>query len=174
MNPQIFRGGLEFNSSTTYSKEYSNLKGKSASKARPPDQFSMTGSWLGSSSYRQQYQNPKNHVSSRKETKGSNKSLMGSQKSVELSSFGSPSAHFSSLFITQKLHTKRTILRIIKRFAQQPLSSATLTWKKAATKKTLTSKAWTPHTSPLQNTTNDHSSTIIKYSITQESLNSCS
>jgi hypothetical protein len=29
----------------------------------------MTGSWLGDSSYKNQYQNPKNHVSSEKKIK---------------------------------------------------------------------------------------------------------
>ena len=64
MNPESFRGGLDFpNGGSTYSKEFGHQRGKSAENAKPQDQFSMTGSWLGQSSYKDQYQNPKNHVS---------------------------------------------------------------------------------------------------------------
>lgn len=71
VNPELFRGGLTFNASSTYSKEYGKLNGRNSDNAKPPDQFSMTGSWLGDSSYKNQYQNPKNHVSSEKKIKKS-------------------------------------------------------------------------------------------------------
>ena len=51
MNPELFRGGLNFGSNSTYSKEFQKPRGQSAGSARPPDQFQMTGAWLGKSSY---------------------------------------------------------------------------------------------------------------------------
>jgi len=63
MNPELFRGGLKFDANSSYSKEFFNQKGKSADKAKPPDQFRMTGSWLGGSTYKDKFQDPKNHLS---------------------------------------------------------------------------------------------------------------
>lgn len=69
MNPELFRGGLQFNCSSTYSKEYRRPRGQSASNARPPDQLKMSDFWLGGSSYKNQFQNPQNHVSKEKKQK---------------------------------------------------------------------------------------------------------
>ena len=69
VNPEQARGGLDFKGASRYSQEFSKTRGRSAENARPPDQFRMTGSWLGDSSYRNQYQNPKNHVSAPKKSK---------------------------------------------------------------------------------------------------------
>ena len=63
MNPEMFRGGLKFDANSSYSKEFSNHRGKSADNAKPADQFSMNGSWLGGSTYKEKFQDPKKHVS---------------------------------------------------------------------------------------------------------------
>ena len=63
MNPELFRGGMKFDANSSYSKEFARQNGKSADKARPPDQFSMAGSWFGGSTYKDKFQDPKNHLS---------------------------------------------------------------------------------------------------------------
>ena len=99
MNPELFRGGMDFNSGgSTYSKEFGHQRGKSAEKARPADQFNMTGSWFGQSSYKDQYQNPKNHVSKdKKDLLGQSQALTKSE--VSTVSQKNPSTHFSTLFL---------------------------------------------------------------------------
>lgn len=97
MNPEPSRGGLGFNASTTYSKQYKRPAGKSASNAKPADQFSMTGSWLGGSSYRDQYQNPKNHLNSKKRDESNISAFSNNDsKNADISPQKNASSHFST------------------------------------------------------------------------------
>ena len=59
MNPELFRGGLDLCGSTIYSKEYIPHSKQRAGSAKPHDQFSMGGSWLGGSTYSDSYKEPK-------------------------------------------------------------------------------------------------------------------
>jgi len=52
VNPELFRGGLPFQASTSYSREYINPQGSPSKTARPPDSIGFGDSWLGKSSYR--------------------------------------------------------------------------------------------------------------------------
>jgi hypothetical protein len=117
MNPELFRGGLDFaNGGSTYSKEFGHQRGKSAEIAKPPDQFSMTGSWFGKSSYKDQYQNPKNHVSKSKGDKLEQSQEL-TKSEVSNASQKNPSSHFSTFLMTQKPHMQANSEAIREQFA---------------------------------------------------------
>ena len=145
MNPEQSRGGLPFNANSTYSKEFSNHKGRSADKARPADQFNMTGSWLGDSSYRNQYQNPRNHVSKEKGSSLSHSQCL-SRTDESRVSYKNPSSHFSSSILMQRRLMEVGSWGRLNLYVQQSIESQR--WRsssgirRALSRKTLILRAW--------------------------------
>jgi len=67
----------------------------------------MSGSWLGDSSYRNDFQNPKNHVSASKKPKQPEtpRKRLKDDDDASSSKLNNPSSHFSSFITIKKLHT---------------------------------------------------------------------
>lgn len=94
---------MPFNSNTSYSKEFTKGNGRSSEKAKPPDQFSMSGSWLGDSSYRNQYKNPATHTSPNKRARPNQ---LYDSKDKREDSNKNASSHFRNDKHIQKLRIK--------------------------------------------------------------------
>lgn len=109
----------------------------------------MTGSWLGGSSYRDQYQNPKNHVSAPKASKNSYTASNKGDKSVDLSmsAHKNPSSHFRIFFSIKKPPIKTTTFATNLPPSAQPQGSSTnLTSARVTSSKIHISRGWTVDT----------------------------
>ena len=97
---------MKFDANSSYSKEFPYRRGKSADNSKPADQFSMTGSWLGSSTYQERFQDPKKYVS-----KGKNNYLSQSfySESGTSSNFKNASSHFSKSLVIKEQHISHSI-----------------------------------------------------------------
>jgi hypothetical protein len=111
----------------------------------------MTGSWLGESSYKGQFQNPRNYVSSdKKDELGISQITVKSEVTAE--SKKNPSSHFSTLTPKQKRPMEAIFVAAKEQFARQLLkqSKSRTAWRRVPSRTTLTSRDSTVGTALLR------------------------